>query len=165
MLVFALLGRGDGDQLDLGELMLPDHAARIFARRAGLGAKARRAGGEPHRQLRFVEDGFADEIGQRDFGGGDEPPARDIARFHFVKRTIFRFFISQGIDKTFNGLLRVHFPAKTLFVIGLNIRKSLSPFCRHPIHERLESRRGHLKLVFLKFRQLRCTKHDVIAHE
>ncbi len=63
VLVFALLGRGDGDQLDLGELMLPDHAARVFARRAGFGAEARRAGGEAQRQLRFVDDGFADEIG------------------------------------------------------------------------------------------------------
>jgi hypothetical protein len=70
---FALLGRGDGDQFDLGELMLADHAAGILARGAGFGAEARRAGGEPHRQLRFVDDGFADEIGQRDFGGGDKP--------------------------------------------------------------------------------------------
>ena len=28
----ALLGRGDGDQLDLGELVLADHAARVLAR-------------------------------------------------------------------------------------------------------------------------------------
>ena len=75
VLVLRLLGRGDGDEFDLGELMLPDHAPRIPAGSAGLGAEARRAGGEPQRQLRFVDDGFADEVGQRDFGGGDEPEA------------------------------------------------------------------------------------------
>ena len=73
VLVLRLLRRGDGDELDLGELMLADHAAGIFAGGARLGAKARRAGGEPHRQLRFVDNGFADEVGQRHFGGGDEP--------------------------------------------------------------------------------------------
>ena len=80
VLVLGLLGRGDGDELDLGELMLPDHAARVFAGGAGLGAEARRAGGEPHRQLRFVDDGFADEIGQRHFGGGDEPKSICLKR-------------------------------------------------------------------------------------
>ena len=39
----------------------------------GLGAEARRQRGEAERQLGLVEDGFADEVGQRDFGGGDEP--------------------------------------------------------------------------------------------
>ncbi len=78
VLVFALLGRGDGDELDLGELMLADHAARVLAGGAGFGAEARRAGGEAQRQLRFVEDGFADEIGQRHFGGGDEPQMRGL---------------------------------------------------------------------------------------
>ena len=44
----ALLRRGDRDELDLGELVLADHAARVLAGGAGLGAEARRAGGEPH---------------------------------------------------------------------------------------------------------------------
>ena len=73
MLVLALLGRRDRDQFDLGELVLPDHAAGISPGGAGFGTEARRAGGEPHRQFRFVDDGFADEVGQRHFGGGDEP--------------------------------------------------------------------------------------------
>ena len=50
VLVLALLRRGDGDELDLGELMLADHAAGVFARRPRLGAKARRTGGEPQGQ-------------------------------------------------------------------------------------------------------------------
>ncbi len=62
--------RGDGDELDLVELMLPDHAARVAPRGAGLRAEAIGAGGEAQRQLRFVEDRFADEVCQRDFGGG-----------------------------------------------------------------------------------------------
>ena len=60
-------------KFDLGELMLPDHAARVFSGCARFGAEARRAGGEAHRQLRFVEDGFADEVGEGNFGSGDEP--------------------------------------------------------------------------------------------
>ena len=52
----ALLGRGDGDQLDLGELVLADHAARVLAGGARFRAEARRPRGEAHRQLRFVED-------------------------------------------------------------------------------------------------------------
>ena len=65
--------RGDRDQLDLVELVLAEHAARVAAGRARLGAEARRQRGEAERQLGLVEDGFADEVGQRDFGGGDEP--------------------------------------------------------------------------------------------
>ena len=73
VLILRLFRRGDGDKLDLGELVLPDHAASILARRPRLGTEARRAGREPHRQLRFVDDRLADEIGQRHFGGGDQP--------------------------------------------------------------------------------------------
>ncbi len=69
----GLFRRRDRDEFDFGELMLADHAARVFARRTGLGAKAWRAGGEAERQFLFVEDCFADEIGERHFGGGDEP--------------------------------------------------------------------------------------------
>ena len=48
MFVRRLLRRGDRDELDLGELMLADHAARVAARRARLGAEARRPGREAH---------------------------------------------------------------------------------------------------------------------
>ena len=58
--------------------MHADHAARVFAGRPGFGAEARRAGGEADGQLRLVEDLLADEIGERDFGGGDEPVDRRI---------------------------------------------------------------------------------------
>ena len=73
VLVFGLLRRGDRDQFHLGELMLADHAAGVLAGGARFGAEARRQRGQPHRQRVFVEDGLAHEIGQRDFGGGDEP--------------------------------------------------------------------------------------------
>ena len=70
--------RGDRDEFDFGELMLADHAARVFARRPRLGAKARRAGGETEGEFFFVEDFFADEICEGDFGGGDEPNIGDL---------------------------------------------------------------------------------------
>ena len=75
MLGLGLLRRGDRDQFDLGELVLADHAAGVLAGGARLGAEARRAGGEPHRQLHFVDDRLAHQIGERHFGGGDEPEA------------------------------------------------------------------------------------------
>ena len=52
--VARLLGRGDRNELDLGELMLADHAARIAAGRTRLGAEARRLGGDAQRQLPFL---------------------------------------------------------------------------------------------------------------
>ena len=76
VLVDRLFRRGDRDELDLGELVLADHAARVAAGGARFGAEARRAGGKPHRQFFLVEDGLAHEVGQRDFGGGDEPERR-----------------------------------------------------------------------------------------
>ena len=86
----ALLRRGDGDEFDLGELVLADHAAGVFAGGARFGAEARRAGGEPHRQLGFVDDGFADEIGQRNFGGGNEPEMTKLLTQFFNPHQSFR---------------------------------------------------------------------------
>ena len=94
VLVFALLRRGDGHKLDFSELMLADHAARIFAGGAGLGAKARRAGGVAQRQLCFVEDGFADQIRQRHFGGRNEPMAID---FVVLCRLQANFILLDGV--------------------------------------------------------------------
>ena len=45
--------------------MLADHAARVFAGGAGLGAEARRAGGDADGKLRLVGDVLAHEIGER----------------------------------------------------------------------------------------------------
>ncbi len=73
MLIVAVFGLHDRDELDLAELMLADHAARVSARRTGLGAEARGVGGEAQRQRVLGEDLFAHEIGERDFGRWDEP--------------------------------------------------------------------------------------------
>src|SRR5262249_35903033 len=75
VLALALLGRGDGDELDLGELVLADRTGGALARGARLGAEAGRRGGEAQRQRALVEDLFAHEICQRHFGCGDEPKA------------------------------------------------------------------------------------------
>ena len=68
-----LLGRRDGDEFHLIELVLADHAARVLAGGARFRAEAIGAGGEAHGKLRLVENGFADEVCERDFGGRDEP--------------------------------------------------------------------------------------------
>ena len=70
-----LFGRGDGDKLNLGELVLTDHAAGISACRSGFRAETGRASGEAHRQLCFIENGFTHKIGEGDFSRGDEPAA------------------------------------------------------------------------------------------
>ena len=81
MLVTAGLGCGDRDQLDFCKLMLPDHAAGIAPRSARFGAEAWRQRRQPHRQFFFVDDGFSDEVGQRDFGGGNETETLGLQSF------------------------------------------------------------------------------------
>ena len=73
MLGVGLLGPRELDQLDLLKLVLADDAARVLARRAGLGAEAGRVGRERDGQPRFVENLVAIEIGDGNLGGGDEP--------------------------------------------------------------------------------------------
>ena len=75
VLGIGLLGPDDAHQLDLGELVLADHALGVLAGRAGLGAKARRPGGVAQRQRLGIEDLVGDQIGQRHLGGRDQPMA------------------------------------------------------------------------------------------
>ncbi len=116
VLVPALLGRGDGDELDLVELVLADHAARILARGARLGAKTRSAGREAQRQRGLIHDGFAHEIRQRHFGGGDQPkPPWIVCNLHtqrwLIKKLagffdpIFLGNIQRNIHGTFEILI------------------------------------------------------------
>ena len=67
---------GDADQLDLLELVLADHAARVLAVAAGFGAEARRVRGHAHRQRVGIEDLVAHDVGQRDFGGRNQVALR-----------------------------------------------------------------------------------------
>ncbi len=53
--------------------MLADNAARILARRAGLGAKAGRVRRQRDRQLVLVQNFVAIEVGDGHFGSGNEP--------------------------------------------------------------------------------------------
>ena len=75
MLRGGFLGRGDGDQLDLRELVLAQHAARVAPRSASLGPEAGRQRGQADRQRGFGQHLGAREIGQRHFGGRDQPAA------------------------------------------------------------------------------------------
>ena len=88
-------GRGDRDEFDFGELMLADHAACVFASRARLGAEARRAGGDTEGEFFFVEDFFAHEIGEGDFGGRNEP--KSFTRFNIKKNFPNLDFVSPVI--------------------------------------------------------------------
>ena len=72
MLGVAFVGPRDRDQLDLLELVLADHAARVLAVAAGLGAEAGRVRGQPHRQRVVVDDLVAHDVGQRHLGGRDQ---------------------------------------------------------------------------------------------
>ena len=55
--------------------MLADEAAGVLARRAGFGAEARGERGEAQGQFGLGEDRLAHEVGEADFGGGDQPEA------------------------------------------------------------------------------------------
>src|SRR3984957_10033832 len=61
------IGPYDLYQLDLVELMVTDHAARVPARSAGFGAEARRMRHEPKRQVLRGHDLPAHEVGHRHF--------------------------------------------------------------------------------------------------
>src|SRR6202008_720457 len=87
------LRRGDRDQLHLVELVLAKHAARVPPGRPRLGAKTRRQRREAERQRVLLENGLADEIRERDFGGGDEPKLLDGSG---------RFY--QFIDESFRAI-------------------------------------------------------------
>src|SRR6202008_2216638 len=73
MLGLGLVGRDDRDHLDLLELVLADEAARIAPRRARFGAETGSERGEAQRQFALGEDLLADDIGEADLGGGDQP--------------------------------------------------------------------------------------------
>ena len=64
-------------QLDLLELVLAEHSARVAARRPGLGAEALRVRGQPHRQRLRVQQLARVQGRQRHLGGRNQPqPSR-----------------------------------------------------------------------------------------
>ena len=75
MLGIAVFGLDDGNQLHLGELMLAQHAARIAPGTAGFRTETGRKRGQAQGQIGFAEDFLCGEIGQRHFGGWDQPSA------------------------------------------------------------------------------------------
>jgi hypothetical protein len=62
------------------ELMLTDQAPGVAPGGARLGPETGRQGGEPHGlgEICFRQDLLADEVGEGDFGGGDEEVLGDI---------------------------------------------------------------------------------------
>jgi hypothetical protein len=68
----AVLGVGYLHHLDLVELVLADHAARVAPGAAGLGAEAGAVRRQLDRQLRGVQDALAHAVGQADLAGGYE---------------------------------------------------------------------------------------------
>ena len=62
----------DLHHLDLVELVLADHPARVLPVAAGFRAEARRMCGEPDRQLGLLEQVATDRVGQRHLRGGDQ---------------------------------------------------------------------------------------------
>jgi hypothetical protein len=85
-LVLAGLRRRDRHQFHLRELMLADHAARVAAGGARLGAKTRRQRVR-HRQFLLVEWIRGRDL-SADFGGGNEP-SRSLLK-------AYRIFIKGG---------------------------------------------------------------------
>ena len=76
--VVALVGVHDLHHLDLVELVLADHAARIAAVAAGFGAEARCVGREFDRQVGLGHHHVAHKVGQWHFAGGDEVQGRVV---------------------------------------------------------------------------------------
>ena len=71
-----LLGGDEHDDLDLVELVLADHAARVASGRAGLGAEAGRVRGVEERERIRGEHLVAVQVRDRHLGGRDQVVAR-----------------------------------------------------------------------------------------
>src|SRR5215472_3175604 len=76
VLLAGAVGMRDRDQLDLVELVLADHAARVLAGGARLGAEARRPRREAHWEPSFLDDLLGDQVGERHLRRRDEPQPR-----------------------------------------------------------------------------------------
>jgi hypothetical protein len=63
---------GEADQLHLVELVLADQPLGVLAVGAGLGAEAGGVGGIGQGQGLLVQDFVPVDVGQRDFGRGDQ---------------------------------------------------------------------------------------------
>ena len=75
-----LLGRGDRDQLDLGELVLADHAARVACRRRPPRSGSTACSAVKRSGSCFSSsDLLAHQVGERHFGGRDQPEAVSVA--------------------------------------------------------------------------------------
>ena len=78
----GLVGAHDLHQLHLVELVLADHAARVLAVAAGLGAEARRVADELERQRLGGDDLVAHDVGHRHFGGRDQVELAAVGARH-----------------------------------------------------------------------------------
>src|SRR6185312_1982426 len=72
-LLVRSVGPGKFDQFDLLELVLPDDAAHVISVGTSLAAEARSVGGERKRQARCVKHFVAVKVGDRYFGGRNQP--------------------------------------------------------------------------------------------
>ena len=75
MFGLGVLGAGQGDHLDLFELVLAQHAPGVLAGGTRFGTEALGPGGVATRQGGLVGDLVGVEVGQGHFGSGDQPPA------------------------------------------------------------------------------------------
>ena len=141
----TLLRRRYGHQLHLGELVLPDHPARILARRPGLGAEAGRIRRDPDRQLRLVADRLAHQVGEWNLGGGDEPIV-------FLERCA----LDRAVDKAF----QVDLSTSEFIGVGFGCKFQ----CVMQELQTCDRARGK-KLIVGELRQLRRAVHHVVAHE
>src|SRR5581483_5956923 len=72
MLLVAMLGLDDLDELDLVELMNANHAASADARRTGFRAEARAVGAVINGELLLRQNFFAMDVGDRRLRGGQQ---------------------------------------------------------------------------------------------
>ena len=80
----GLLGGAKAHHLDLLELVLADHAARVLSVRACLGPETRRVGDVTNRQLVSIENDVRCEIRNRHLGRRDQVERRLVGRLELV---------------------------------------------------------------------------------
>ena len=136
----------DLHQLDLVELVLADHAARVLAVGAGLAAEARGVADELERQPLERDDLVANDIGDGDLGGRDQVELLRILARHREQVVLeLRQVAGAAQARGVHQVRRIHLGVAVLARVHVEHELPQRPVqsCHRPGHER-EARAGDL---------------------
>ena len=124
-------------QFDKVELVVADHAARVLARRAGLGTKARRVADESHRQRVQLDDFVAHDVRHRHLGGRQQVGFLVAARHQEKVLLEFRQLAGTKGRRAVDDVRCVDFGVAVLARVGLEheLRERAVQPSHFPLHQ------------------------------